>query len=268
MLPVNWFTRVIRTNPTNLAAAGQVETEHVSGKILWILNLVPDDKKVAHEILNSLSIEAGLRKLHYITATISKNSRMFETFIKCGYQPLGWETIWRFKHKQSNFVFNNFLWRKAIPSDLIQINLLQNKVLSLDEKRVLPLANLNNPKYVLFNANVLSGYACVQTSGSISVITPVLDPQIPEAANVINSFCRKFLNQFLIHYFVLTASQQWIAPLLQGQIELVHHRQEVLVKRIAIQSRINASVYNQISNGQHTDIATPLSQSYKQDNNI
>jgi hypothetical protein len=268
MLPVNWFTRAIRLNHTHLAAAGQVEIERVSGNILWAMNLFQGDKIVASEILDCLSIEAGLRKLHFVTASLSKVSPMFETFIKCGYNPSSWETIWRFRDKHSKKVSSIFTWRKTRSSDLIRINFLQNKLLSSDEKKVSRPANLNNPKYVLLNKDVLIGYANMQTSGIKAVVTPVLDPQIPETANVINSFCRIFLNQIPNQYIVLSASQQWVTQHLQDQIELVHPRQEILVKQVAIRSTVHSSIFNRIPNGQQTDIATPLRQSNKQDNNI
>ena len=268
MFPVTWFTQPIRINHTRLAAVGQVKIEHVSGNILWILNMFHENKMVVSEILDCLTIEAGLRKLHFLRASLSKNSPMFETFIKCGYKPSGRETIWRFKGKQNKVISNNFFWRKTKASDSIYINLLQNKMISLDEKRSVPLEIPKRPSYVLFQKGILYGYAYVQTSGNKAVITPILDPQIPESANEINSLCRNFLNKISDHYIVLTASQQWVQRFLQGQIEMVRPRQELLIKQVAIRNTAKKSIFKHVHNGQRPDIATPLRQSNKQKNNI
>ncbi|MDO9545469.1 MAG: hypothetical protein Q7J07_01810 [Pelolinea sp.] len=266
MLPVNWFTRAIRSNRARLTAVGQVEIEHVGGRILWILNLSNAENVVSSELLDYLAVEAGLRKLRFLTASVAKHTPLFEVFIQSGYNSSGWYKIWRIKDDITNNNSHEFIWRKTRTSDLFSVNLLQNKWLSNDERRTVPPANKKWPGFVLFCNGVLSGYAYVNTSIGKAMITPVLDPQISNVSSAIKSLINQFFIHIPDHYLVLTASQQWVEVPMQDQIELIQPRHEILLKQLAIRDAVYSS-FDLIPNGQHTDIATPISRSKKQDNN-
>ena len=266
--PLHRFTRVIRKSNSYLAAAGQVEVEHVSGNILWIFNTPQSNEMAFLKLLDCFSFEAGLRKLHFLKASISKSSPLFKKFLQDGYNPSGWFKIWRFESENFNSYPDDFVWRKIRSTDLISINLLQNKLLSLDEKKIVPPPSIKKPRFVLLHNGIFSGYAYVQTSMNGVIITPVLDPQIPKIVSAIDTLRSNFLNKTSTHYISLSASQQWIEISMQDQIKIVQPRQEILVKQLAIHSAAKNSILNHLPSRQHTDIATPLRQANKQDNNI
>lgn len=269
MLPVNWFTRAIRSNRTLLTAVGQVEIEHVGGNILWALDLSNTQYVLLNELLDFLAIEAGLRQLHFLKASVSKFESVYDIFIRAGYNPCGWHTIWRIIKDESNHTnFHEFIWKRTRTSDLFSINLLQNKLLSANERRVLPPTNNKIPEYVLFQQDVLIGYAYVQTSNTNALITPVLDPQISSVISTMNSLVNHFFNHIPYHYLILSASQHWIELAMEDQIEQYQTRREIMLKQLVVSSASRILNFNHATSSQHPDIATPIRQSNKQDNNI
>jgi hypothetical protein len=269
MLPVNWFTRAIRANHTGLTAVSQVKIEHVGGNILWALDLLNAENVLSTELLDYLAIEAGLRKLHFLKASVTEHEHVYDVFIRAGYKPCGLNTFWRLRKNKSGFPnLHEYIWRRTRTSDLFSICLLQNKLLSANERRTTPPANRKIPEYVLFQQGVLMGYAYVQTSNTNTLITPVINPKISSVSSAINSLVKRFFNNITNHYLILSDSQQWIELAIIDQIELFQPRREIMLKQIAIYDTSRISNFNHATNSQHTDIATPIRQSNKQDNNI
>lgn len=268
MLPVNWFTRAVRSNRTRLTAVGQVEIEHVGGNILWALDLLNKENGLSYELLDYLAIEAGLRKLHFLKASVPKHEPAFESFIKAGYHPCGWYNSWRIKVNSKSTNLHNFIWRRTKTSDLFSICLLQNKLLPANERKTTPPADKKIPGYVLFHQGALMGYAYVQTSNTNVLITPVLDLQISSVISTINSLLNSYFNHITNRYLVLSASQHWIELALKDQIELFQPRREIMLKQLAVSDPSRVTNFNHVTSSQYTDIATPIRQSNKQDNNI
>jgi hypothetical protein len=193
---------------------------------------------------------------------------VFDAFIRAGYHSSGWYNSWRIKEKSKSANSHKLIWRKTRTTDLFSIGLLQNKLLYAKERRAIPPANKKIPGYVLLHQGVLMGYAYAQTSITNALITPVLDPQISSVVSTINSLVNNFFNHIPIHYLILSASQQWVELAMKGQIELFQTRREIMLKQLAISDASRIFNFNHATSSQHTDIATPIRQSNKQDNNI
>ena len=258
MFPINWYTRVIRSNPVRAVSIGQVEIEHTGGRILWALDLSNQEKMLSTDLLDNLAVEAGLRGLHFLAATVSKDKYAHEVLFNAGYSPCVWQKIWQYK---TDFQTDNtigFTWRKVRPSDLFSINLLQNKLLSPNERTITPPANKKPPTFILFYEETMCGYAYVMTAADKVMITPIIDSEIPFAVSVLDILMRKFFRHTTICYLVQTSSQQWIETALADQIILIQPRYEIMVKHLAVHYKNLASNFNPSRSNRHTDIVTPI----------
>lgn len=257
--PTNWFTRAIRTNLFHAIAFGQVEIEHAGGRILWIVDLSDLEKSLSADLLDNLAVEAGLRGLHFLTASASKEDYAFKYLSDAGYTPTIWQKIWQCDSDIRAVCPSGFIWKKARPSDLLSINLLQSKLLSHNEKAITPPINKKPPAFILFHDDTLCGYANVMTAQDKVMITPIIDPEKPLYPSVIKNLIRKFFRRLSTYYLVQTSSQQWIETVMGDQILLIQPRQEIMVKYLAVRDKQLVSDYNRSRSNQHTDIVTPLS---------
>jgi len=268
MFPINWYTRVIRANPVRAVAIGQVEIEHTGGRILWALDLSHQEKMLSANLLDNLAVEAGLRGLHFLAAAVSKDEYTYEVLFNAGYSPSAWQKIWQYK---TDFQTDNplgYKWRKARPSDLLSINLLQNKLLSPNERTIVPPANKKPPAFVLFHEETVCGYAYVMTAPDKILITPIIESEIPFTVSVINILVRKFFRHTPVYYLVQTSSQRWIETALADQIVLIQPRHEIMVKHLAVHDKNLASNFNHSRSNRHTDIVTPIIKTNGYEDNI
>ena len=268
MFPINWYTRVIRSNPVHMVAIGQVEIEYTGGRILWAMDLSNQEKNLSADLLDNLAVEAGLRGLHFLTATASKNEYAYEVLFNAGYSPSFWQKIWQYK---INFQADNtpgFVWRKVRPSDFLSIKLLQNKLLSPNERTIIPPANKKPPAFILFFEETACGYAYVMTAPDKVMITPVIESEIPFAVSVLKILVCKFFRHIPLYYLVQTSSQRWIETAFTDQIELIQPRQEIMVKHLAVRDKNLASNFNHSIRNRHTDIVTPIIKSNGYEDNI
>jgi hypothetical protein len=261
MFPINWYTRVIRSGPVHAVAVGQVEIEHTGGRILWALDLSNQEKMISANLLDNLAMEAGLRGLHFLTATASKNEYAFEVLFNAGYSPSFWQKIWQYK---INFQADNthgFVWRKVRPSDFLSIKLLQNKLLSPNERNIIPPANKKPPAFILFFEETACGYAYVMTSTDKVMITPIIESKTPFIGSVLKILVRKFFQHINVYY-------RWIETALTDQIALIHPRHEIMVKHLAVRDKNLASNFNHARSNRHTDIVTPIIKTNGYEDNI
>lgn len=268
MFPINWYTRVIRTNPVHVVAIGQVEIEHTGGRILWALDLSNQEKMLSANLLDNLAMEAGLRGLHFLKASTSKDEYAYEVLFNAGYSPSVWQKIWQYK---TDFLTNNTLgykWRKVKPSDLLSITLLQNKLLSPNERTIIPPASKKPPAFILFLEDMVCGYAYVMTAPDKVMITPVIESEIPFAVSVLNILVRNFFRHTSIYYLVQISSQRWIETALSNQITLIQPRHEIMVKHLAVHDKILASNFNHSRSNRNTDIVTPIIKTNGYEDNI
>jgi hypothetical protein len=210
MFPIYWYTRAIRTNPINAVAIGQVEIEHTGGRILWALDLSDQEKMLSADLLDNLAVEAGLRGLHFLAVDASKDEYAYETLSNAGYSPSAWQKIWQYRTDFQTDDTPGYKWRKVKSSDLLSINLLQNKLLSSNERTIVPPANKKPPAFILFHEETACGYAYVMTSPDKVMIKPIIDSEIPFAVSVLKILVRKFFRHRPLCYLVQTSSQQWI----------------------------------------------------------
>ena len=268
MFPINWYTSVIRTNPVHTVAIGQVEIEHTGGRILWALDLSNQVKMLSADLLDSLAVEAELRGLHFLTAAASKNEHPYEVLFNAGYSPSFWQKVWQYKIDFQADNTHTFVWRKVRSSDFFSINLLQSKLLSPNERTVIPPANKRPPAFILFYKGTACGYAYVMTSSEKVMITPMIESKIPFIGSVIKILVRKFFRHIPVYYLVQTSSQRWIETVLADQITLFHPRHEIMVKHLAVRDKNLASNFNHSISNRHTDIVTPIIKTNGYEDNI
>jgi hypothetical protein len=268
MFPINWYTRVIRSNPVHAVAIGQVEIEHTGGRILWALDLSNQEKSLSANLLDNLAVEAGLRGLHFLAAAAFKDEYSYEALFNAGYSPSFWKKIWQYKTDFQTDDTYGFKWRKVRPSDLLSINLLQNKLLSPNEKFIVPPANKKPPAFILFLEETVCGYAYVMTSPDKVMITPIIEPEIPFAVSVLKILVRKFFRHIPVYYLVQTSSQRWIETTFTDQIELIQPRHEIMVKHLAVRDKNLASNFNHSRSNRHTDVVTPIIKTNGYEDNI
>ena len=268
MFPINWYTRVIRSNPVHAVAIGQVEIEHTGGRILWVLDLSNQEKMLSSDLLDNLAIEAGLRGLHFLTAAVSKDKYAYEVLFNAGYSPSTWQKIWQYKTDFQTENIPGFRWRKVRSSDLLSINLLQNKLILLNERAIIPPVNKKPPLFILFYEESVCGYAYVMTAPDKVMITPIIESEIPFAVSGLNILVRKFFHQISACYLVQTSSQRWIETALADQIALIQPRQEIMVKHLAVHEKNLASNFNPSRSNRHTDIVTPIIKTNGYEDNI
>jgi len=258
MFPINWYTRAIRANSIHATAIGQVEIEHTGGHILWALDLSNQERNLSADLLDNLAVEAGLRSLHFLTATASKDEYVYETLFNAGYSPSVWQKIWEYKTGFQTDNTPGFRWRKVKSSDLLSINLLQNKLLSPNERYYYPPVNIKPPAFILFHEETVCGFAYVITSPNKVMITPIIEYEVPFATSVLKILVRKFFRHTPVIYLVQTSSQHWIEPALGDKIVLIQPRHEIMVKHLAVRDKIHASNFNHSRSNRHTDIVTPI----------
>jgi hypothetical protein len=268
MFPINWYTRVIRSNPVHAVAIGQVEIEHTGGRILWALDLSNQEKSLSSDLLDNLAVEAGLRGLHFLAAAAFKDECSYEALFNAGYSPSVWQKIWQYKTDFQTDDTYGFKWRKVRSSDLLSISLLQNKLLSPIEKTIVPPANKKPPAFILFLKETVCGYAYVMTSPDKVMITPIIEPEIPFAVSVLKILVRKFFRHIPVYYLVQTSSQRWIETAFADQIELIHPRHEIMVKHLAVHDKNLASNFNHSRSNRHTDVITPIIKTNGYEDNI
>lgn len=268
MFPINWYTCAIRTNPVQAVAIGQVEIEHTGGRILWALDLSDHEKMLSADLLDNLAVEAGLRGLHFLMATASKNKCAYEVLFNAGYSPSAWQKIWHYKTDFQADNTHGFKWRKVRPSDLLSISLLQNKLLSPNERTIVPPANKKHPAFLLSHEETVFGYAYVTTSPDKVMITPIIEPKIPISVSVLEILVRKFFHHIPVYYLVQTSSQHWIETSLSDQIELIQPRHEIMVKHLSLRNKNHALIFNHSRSSRHTDIITPIIKTNGYEDNI
>lgn len=259
MFPTNWFTRAIRTNPFQSVAFGQVEIEHAGGRILWVVDLSDQEKAFSADLLDNLTMEAGLRGLHFLTASASKDDYAYEYLTNGGYTPAIWQKIWQYKADFQIDCTSEFTWRKVRHSDLFSINLLQSKLLSHIERAITPSTSKKSPAFILFHDDTVCGYAYVMTAHDKVMITPVIDSEKSLNETIIKNLVCKFFRRSRTYYLVQTSSQPWIETILADQIRIIQPRHEIMAKYLAVHDKQLASNYNRSKSNQHTDIVTPIS---------
>ena len=268
MFPINWYTSVIRTNPFHTAAIGQVEIEHTGGSTALALDLSNQAKMLSADLLNNLAVEAELRGLHFLTAAASKDELFYEVLFNAGYSPSFWQKIWQYKIDFQADNTPGFVWKKFSSSAFLSINLLQNKLLSPNERTVIPPANKKPPAFILFYEGTACGYAYAMTSPKKVMITPIIESKIPFIESVIRILVRNFFHHIPVYYLVQTSSQRWIETVLADQIALFYPRHEIMVKHLAVRDKNLASNFNHSISNRHTDIVTPIIKSNGYEDNI
>jgi hypothetical protein len=268
MFPINWYTRAIRTNSIHAAAIGQVEIEHTGGRVLWALDLSDEEKMLSANLLNNLAVEAELRGLHFLAASASKDECAYEALFNAGYSPSVWQKIWQYKTDFKTDITPEFKWRKVKPSDLLSITLLQNKLLSSNERTIIPPANKKPPAFILFHEETICGYAYVMTSPDKVMITPIIESEIPLSVSVLKILVCKFFRHIPLYYLVQTSSQRWFETALADQIALIQPRHEIMVKHLAVRDKNRASNFNRSRSNRHTDIVTPIIKTNGYEDNI
>jgi len=268
MFPVNWYTLAIRMNQIHTAAIGQVEIEHPGGRILWAFDQTNPEENLSVCLLDNLAVEAGLRGLHFLTASSSKDTYAYETFFNAGYSPCTWQKIWLYTQNFRTDEPLGFTWRKARPSDLLSVNLLQNKLLSANEKMIVTPTNQKPPTYILLQDGTICGYVYVMESHNKVMITPIIDPEIPFALTTLKNLVYNYFPHVLECFLLQTASQSWIETALIDQIELIQPRHEIMVKHLTIREKDLSLNFNHSRNSRHTDIVTPIIKSNQQKDNI
>jgi len=268
MFPINWYTRVVRSSPVHPVAVGQVEIEHTGGRILWALDLSNQEKMLSADLLDNLAVEAGLRSLHFLTAGASKNEYSYEVLFNAGYSPSFWQKIWQYKIDFQIDDTLGFVWRKVRPSDFLSINLLQNRLLTPNERTIIPPANKKPPAFILFYEETVCGYAYVMTSSDKVMITPIIDSKIPFTGSVLKFLVRNFFHHIPAYYLVQTSSQRWFETVLADQIALIHPRNEIMVKYLAVRDKNLVSNFNHSRSNRHTDIVTPIIKTNGYEDNI
>ena len=258
MFPVNLYTRAIRTNLIHATAIGQVEIEHTYGRILWIFDQSNQEKTLFGDILDSLAIEAGLRGLHFLAGTAINSGYVYEALSNAGYSPLTWQKIWQHRTNFLTDGVQEFEWRKTKSSDLLSIDLLQNRLLSPNEKIITPPATKKPPAFILFYKGTVCGYAYVVTSPNKIMITPIIEPKLPFIKSVINVLVSKFFNHISVHYLVEISSQRWIETTLTNQITVIQPRYEIMVKHLAVHKTLPSSNFVHSRNNRQTDVITPI----------
>jgi len=258
MFPVNLYTRAIRTNLIHAIAIGQVEIEHTYGRILWIFDQSNQEKTLFGDILDNLAIEAGLRGLHFLTGDALYEGYTFETLSNAGYSPLVWKKIWRYRTNFLTDSVREFEWRKVKPSDLLSIDLLQNRLLSPNEKTITPPATKKPPAFILFHKGTACGYAYAVTSPNKVMITPIIEPKLPFTKSVLNVLVSKFFHHTPVHYLVEISSQRWIETTLANQITVIQPRHEIMVKHLAVRNILPSSNFIHSRNNRRTDVVTPI----------
>ena len=268
MFPVNLYTRAIRTNLVNAVAIGQVEIEHTGGRLLWIFDQSNQEKTVFGDILDNLAIEAGLRGLHFLTGTAINEEYAYEMLSNAGYSPSFWQKIWRYS---TNFLTDSareFEWRKVKSSDVFSIDLLQNRLLSPNEKVITPPATKKPPAFILFHKGTACGYAYAVTSSNKVMITPIIEPKLPFTKSVLNVLVSKFFRHTPVHYLVEISSQRWIETTLANQITVIQPRHEIMVKHLAVRKILPSSSFIHSRNNSHTDVVTPIIKINSSEDNI
>jgi len=268
MFPVNVYTRAIRTNPIHAIAIGQVEIENMRGRVLWIFDQSDQEQPLFGNILDNLAIEAGLRRLHFLTGTAIIGEYAYEALSNAGYSPSAWQKIWLYRTTFLSDGVQKLEWRKVKPSDLLTIDLLQNKLLFPNEKTVTPPAAKKPPAFILFYEGAACGYAYAITSSNKVMITPIIKHELPFANSVIDALISKFFRHTPVHYLLQISSQQWIETALASQISLIQPRQEIMVKHLAVREILPSSNFVPSRSNRHTDVVAPIIKINGREDNI
>ena len=263
LFPTRWFTRSAWKDRKTLAAMAQLERTQQHGRFLWMIAPDHSDNHALQLLLDQFCAEAGQRGCLHLTASIDDASPLVEQFKLNGFSPLGWEHVLLYENLDSEHLSEKTGWRKTNAYDIPAINALQNKILSLTEKWTANSIYENPPQYTLEINDELLGFAFVMLNGSIAVITPTYSNLVQSPQKMTKSLIQSHLINVIHAYIFLKSNHPQSTFSLLEHYKIASGTKIRMVKHIAVRNVSEEAERNQITNGQKTDVLTPLSKSFK-----
>jgi len=237
--------------------------------ILWALDSTKEYQSLSPRLLDHLAVEVGLRNLHYLSAVLSDNEPTYLTFREAGYTPCAWQKVWQLKETMPTVNLDKgILWRRVKLSDTLSISLLQNRLLSAQEKRITSPIEKKPPQFILINNDSVCGYAYAISSFDKALITPFFDPNSINTAQAIAALLDHFFRGVRTIYLLQTSSQDWINTSIHTQVYLVGSKKELLVKYLSVLNEDRILNRNQAKTSRHPDIVSPLTKISDNEDNI
>jgi len=246
-----------------LAAMAQVERTQQHGRFLWMISPDHLDNHALQLLLDQFCAEAGQRGCFHLTASIDDASPLVEQFKLNGFSQLGWEHVLLYENLDTKPLKEKTGWRRTNAYDIPAISALQNKILSLAEKWTANSFYENPPQYTLEINGELLGFAFVMLNGSTAVITPTYSNLVRSPQKMTESLIHSHLINVLRSYIILKSNHPQPAFTLLEHYKIASRTKIRMVKHISIRNVSEEAERNQITNGQKSDVLTPLSKSFK-----
>lgn len=240
----------------------------MGANILWAVDTTVDDQSISPRLLDHMAVEVGLRNLHYLSAAISDTEPAYRTLREAGYKPCAWHKVWQLKNNPPVDKVKGINWRKVKSSDTFSISLLQNRLLSAQEKMITAPVDKKPPIFILVHNNSVCGYAYAFSSLDKVVITPFFDPNLINTARAINALLDQFFSRIHTVYLLQTTNQDWVETQIRKQVYLAVPKKEVLVKFLSVLYEDRILNLNHSKTSRHTDVVSPLTKLSDGEDNI
>ena len=263
-----WFSQALALNNLQLYAFGQVRLENQGARLNWLLPLGFTEKDPLPELLDNLSMEAGLRGAKFMLASTRVDNCLFETLRRAGYCLYGWQSIWDISQGLGKTKIQQSAWFKPDSGDALELTRIQRKLLSPAAQSVTALALQELPDFALKIDGVVKGYANISCFNNKVLITPVLMNTVENAETVIAALINEFFSTADKIYLHQTADAAWLSTDLEKLGTQVTPREELLVKHFAAMQKLPSADLNHNAVAHQTDTVTPMMPSAGRKDNI
>lgn len=263
------FSQALAPDEWHTSAIGQVGLRDNGARLNWFLVVDDDHGDPLPSLLDNLCLEAGLRRANFIIATSVADDLTFEKLRRSGFCPYSWQQIWQLKtFPEETESQEQFIWLKPSPTDAVEINKLQRKMLSPAVQVVTKIANERLPDYILKVRGRIHGFACTEKFGSKLMATPVISPACDNPILMISGLIRQNFADLSKFYIRQSSDSSWLTVHLEQFADAITARGELLVKHFAVREKARALETNHSTNGRHADPVTPFMHTRAEKDNL
>jgi hypothetical protein len=264
-----WFSQALVPNNIHVYAFGQVGLEGQGARLNWLLPLDFTENDPLPELIDNLTMEAGLRGAKFITASARVDDCLFETLRRAGYSLFGWQSVWELPRSMHNATeYAQCSWDKAESVDTIELTLLQRKLLSPATQSVTVFATQSLPDFALRIGGNLMGYARVNCFNNKVLIAPIFMKTSDSPEYILAALISEYFSTAEAIYLLQTADSGWLTGDLENIARRQTPREELLVKHFTAMQKVPAIELSHSANGHRVDTVTPLMPSVKHKDNI
>jgi hypothetical protein len=260
----NWFTQCLRPRALKPAAFGQVELDHQRAKINWLMACDELDETSLINLVDNLTIEAGLHDAKFLLASIENHSEIFDILHRMGFCIYGWEQYWQLTCTNTpSTIKQNYHWERTSSLDRHEINKFQRKFLSPTVRAITLLANEVLPDFVLKEDGIIRAYAHMEIFGNRGIISSLFDTCIYNPASILSDLINKQTHNGFLWYIAQTSGQDWMDSSLAEIANPILPRMELLVKYFAIMEKLPVGILNRAGENSQPDPVAPFIHSNK-----